>query len=64
MTYEKIIDKTPSGGDYSEIFYLDDKGNSTDSDKATHCIIRECKNDGTLLKETFGKCNQQVIAGK
>ncbi len=43
MTYEKIIDKTPSGGDYSEIFYLDDKGNSTDSDKATHCIIRSLR---------------------
>ncbi len=60
MTYEKIMGKTPSDGDYSEIFYFDDKGNYVENDKATTCVIRECKSDGTLVKETFGKCNQQI----
>lgn len=56
MTYERIDERTPSGGDYSEIFYLDDNGNQIDSEKATNCIIRECLKDGTLLNEIHGKC--------
>ena len=61
MTYEKIIDKTPSGGDYSEIFYLDDKGNSTDSDKATHCI-GDCKmQDQNFAKKKKGNRKLQDI---
>ena len=58
MTQEKIIEKTPNGGDYSEIFYFDYNGNPIDSDKATRCIIRECKNDGSLVNETFGTCKE------
>jgi hypothetical protein len=58
MKHEKIIEKTPNGGDYSEIFYFDDNGNPIDSEKATKCIIRECKNDGTVVNEIFGLCNQ------
>lgn len=57
MTYEKVIRKTPSGGDYSEIYYLDDDGNPAENDVATKCMIRECKADGTLLNEIYGSCN-------
>ena len=56
MLSEKVIGKTPNGGDYSEIFYFDDNGNPIDSDKATRCIIRECKNDGSVIKEIYGIC--------
>lgn len=52
--YKKIEEKTPSGGDYSEIYYMDKDGNSTDEEDAVSCIIRECKSDGTLLNEIFG----------
>ena len=57
MTYKRIDEKTPSGGDYSEIYYYDDSGHPVDEDQATRCVIRECKADGTLLNESFGICN-------
>ena len=50
--------KTPNGGDYSEIYYLDDNGNLVDEAEATKCIIRECKADGTLINEIFGNCGR------
>lgn len=53
-SYEKIEEKTPSGGDYSEIYYMDKDGNPTDKEDAVTCIIRECKSDGTLLNEIHG----------
>ena len=56
---KKIYGKTPNGGDYSEIFYFDDEGNSTDSNKATKCIIQECKNDGSVIYEIFGIYNAE-----
>lgn len=52
--YKRIEEKTPSGGDYSEIYYMDEDGNPTDEDEAVTCIIRECKSDGTLLNEIHG----------
>ncbi|MBR2260038.1 MAG: hypothetical protein IJ899_22430 [Blautia sp.] len=45
--------KTPAGGDYSEIFYLDDANNIVEPEEATHGAIRECKMDGTLVQETW-----------
>ena len=42
MEYKRINEKTPSGGDYLEIWYLDDESNSVDEKIATRCIIREC----------------------
>ena len=61
MTYKKIMGKTPSGGDYSEIYYFDSDGNPSDEEKASRCIIRECKADGTLLNEIFGTYNKEPL---
>lgn len=49
----RIIRETPDGI-YSEIFYLDDNGNSVDETVATCCIVRECRADGTLIREIWG----------
>lgn len=46
--------KTPTGGDYSEIIYLDNSNNVVDESEATRCVIRECLKDGTLVSETWG----------
>jgi hypothetical protein len=53
----RINQPTPFGGDYSEIFYTDEKGNFVDEKVATRAIIRECRSDGTLLQETFAAIN-------
>jgi|GEM_PF-439804 len=58
MNYKKVIHNTPAGGDYSEIYYFDLNFNIVDEENASKCIIRECKSDGTLVKETFGLCNK------
>ena len=58
MKHKKIMGKTPNGGDYSEIYYLDDNGNLVDETEATKCTIRECKADGTLINEIFGNCGR------
>lgn len=57
MKYQKIEEKTPSGGDYSEIYYFDDDNNPIDEKQASKCVIRECKKDGELISETWGRCN-------
>ena len=56
-THERIYERTPSGGDYSEIFYFDDEGNAVEPEKATNCVIRECTNDGRIINELFGECS-------
>lgn len=45
LVKERVYGKTPSGGDYSEICYIDDK----------RMVIRECKEDGALIAETWGE---------
>ena len=57
MKTKRVDGETPSGGDYSEIFYMDKNHNMVDEKEATICIIRECKSDGTLVRETIGFCN-------
>ena len=56
--YQRIDEPTPKGGDYSEIYYFDSNGKIVDESKATKCVIRECKKDGTLVNETFGFCGR------
>jgi|GEM_PF-898870 len=53
ITSERRNHSTPNGGDYSEIFYYDDDGNSVDKKIATKAIVREYKKDGTLINEIF-----------
>jgi hypothetical protein len=53
MTTERIDEPTPKGGDYSEIFYLNNSGEIIDKERATCAVIRECKANGTLIAETF-----------
>ena len=52
-TYERVNEKPPCGGDYSEIFYFDDNGNPAEAKKATKFVVRECDRDGNLIKETY-----------
>lgn len=54
ITHERIDERTPNGGAYSEIYYFDDEGNLADREKATKCIIRECDQKGNLINETMG----------
>ena len=53
ITSERRDNPTPNGGDYSEIFYFDDDGNSVDKTAATRAIVKEYKNDGTVVNEVF-----------
>lgn len=59
MKHKRIDGPTPSGGDYSEIFYFDGHGNEVDEKDATCCCIQECRKDGTLVMEIFGKCGKR-----
>lgn len=53
-THKRTNKPTPRGGDYSEIFYLDEDGKVVDETIATKCVIRECKANGELICETWG----------
>lgn len=57
MMYKRVDEKTPNGGDYSEIYYFDDSNRPVDESKATKCIIRECKANGEIVNEIIGSCN-------
>lgn len=50
---EKLVIKTPNGGDYSEAHFFDENWEYTTKDKAVHMIIKELKLDGSLIYETF-----------
>ena len=58
ITSERRDKPTPNGGDYSEIFYFDDDGNSVDKTVATKAVVKEYKNDGTLINEIFADINR------
>ena len=57
--YMRIEGETPSGGDGSEVFYLDDEGTVVSRDKATRAEIHEYKN-GELIASTYGIINGHV----
>lgn len=57
---ERINEKTPNGGDYSEFWYLRGDGSPAKSlDEATHFRIRELTNTGDLVQETYGVLEKQ-----
>lgn len=56
MTNPEIVrEKTPNGGDYSEMYYLDKDGNLAGSmATATQFRILEKTNSGEIIQETYG----------
>lgn len=52
MVFEVIRGKTPMGGDYREIYYFTRDMVPTEKELATRAIVRECKEDGTLVGES------------
>ncbi len=52
---KRIDGKTPFGGDYAEFHFLDAENNEVDEGEETSIVIRECKADGTLVKETWAR---------
>lgn len=59
-TKERIDEKTPNGGDYSEIYYLDENKKSCNKESATRVYIRECTAEGALVQETYGTIKRSV----
>ena len=57
MGNNRIYEPTPNGGDYSEIIFFNDNGDVVEEKDATRCVIRDCKNDGSLVAETWGVVN-------
>lgn len=53
-SYIRTDEKTPCGGAYSEIYFFDENNNIVDEKEAVRCVIRECAENGDLLKETWG----------
>lgn len=57
MKQKRVDGPTPSGGDYSEIFYFNENGEPVDEEVADKCVIRECLSNGELINEIHGICN-------
>lgn len=52
----RINEKTPNGGDYSEIYFFGADGGIVETEaEAKTAVIRECLEDGTLIFETWGE---------
>lgn len=49
--FEVVAGKTPLGGDYREFYYFSDEMIPCEKEKATRCIVRECKEGGALINE-------------
>ncbi len=56
----RIDEKTPCGGDYSVISYLDKDHNLVDESEATEFIIEECRKDGIVIVSTMGLLSNQA----
>ena len=55
--HERVNEKTPNGGDYSEIFYLNARHDVVDEEEATEFTINECRSDGTIINTVYGLMN-------
>ena len=53
MKRKRVNKKTPNGGAYSEIVFLDDKNNVVDESVATKARIIEFTEKGEFLCETY-----------
>ena len=56
-SYERINERTPSGGAYSEI---DKDGKTADKSQAVRCVIRECAENGDLINEIWGALSSRI----
>jgi len=52
-TTEKLIEKTPNGGDYSIAYFFDENNIPTIKEKAVIVRICEYTNDGKRVMETY-----------
>lgn len=53
---EVVREKTPNGGDYSEMWYLDKNGEAAKTMReAVEFRILEKTNDGKLIQTTYGR---------
>ena len=44
----------------TEVFYLDERHNIVDEKTATKVVIRECDENGSLIREVFGYTDRMV----
>ena len=51
MVFEIVRKKTELGADYTEYYYFDRNMMPCEKEIATRAILRECKEDGTLVNE-------------
>ena len=51
--YEKVIQKTPHGGDYAEIFYYSKDNEMCEARDASYCVIHERKNNGAVINTLY-----------
>lgn len=56
-TFERVYDKTPNGGDFSEIYYYNQNHMPCLSNEAVTCTILERKFSGEIITRTYGLCN-------
>ena len=51
--YEKVSGKSLKGGDYFEIFYLNNENEYCVKENATRCIIYEKMNNGSVVHTIY-----------
>ena len=54
-THKIFREKTPHGGDYLKLVYLDDEFHAVDESVATCCEFLEYKDSGELVSSTMGQ---------
>ncbi len=51
--YERVLGKSLKGGDYFEIYYYNNDNEICSKDSATHCIIYEKMNNGSIVHTIY-----------
>lgn len=59
-TFERVLEKTPSGADFSEIRFYDEKMMPCKKQNATQCVIVEKMNDETVVRTTYGFVENKI----
>jgi hypothetical protein len=50
---ERINEKTPNGGEYTEVYFYDAQFEPTTKDKAVHFEIKEYDEKGNMIASTI-----------